>query len=307
MLNSETRDRMADAANAAIRASLLDGGLSVAAKRSEPAFVAAVTLVGVPAIAAAWEPLLAKAGYSLELTGVFCHQSPAVGYRKTSAKRVVCELADLLVVVDVDEGSGFRRTASLIQAKMAKSQGLVGLKGSSSDKQLWLYRNWPKFDFLQAEYELTNVDFQQGKDAAASGSFGIIDRHFLNSPSRPPTWKQLPPEPPPASTFGYPYLGSFMVDMVEAKAGREATPSLKTDWSRTIEKLIERNAGMDFRLREYLGTGSARRLVTRTIAFIQGSSVPQLHRDDGIPLEPQIVESEPGGICAVQVVIRRHD
>jgi hypothetical protein len=65
MLHSKTTESMAEAANAAIRASLLDGGLSVAAKRSEPAFVAAVTLVGVPAIAAAWEPLLEKAGYRM--------------------------------------------------------------------------------------------------------------------------------------------------------------------------------------------------------------------------------------------------
>ena len=87
MLQSRTKQKMVDTANAAIRSSLLDGGLSFAAKRSEPAFVAAVTLAGVPAIAAAWEPLLANEGYSLELTGVFCHQSPAVGYRRGGPNR----------------------------------------------------------------------------------------------------------------------------------------------------------------------------------------------------------------------------
>src|SRR5438128_1131570 len=132
---------MKAAANDAISDALLHGSSGMQSiPRTEPGLVAAVILGGIPAIAAAWKPLLAKLGLRLKLTGVFCHGSPMVEFRGTRGG--ACELADLLIVVDIVNRPHRVRRAVLIQAKMACCIERVKMTGVSSLRQLQLYQRW---------------------------------------------------------------------------------------------------------------------------------------------------------------------
>jgi hypothetical protein len=130
--------------------------------RSEIGFVAAVTLTGIWDIAKAWTSLCENHGLKLELSGVFCHAAPKVLFSGTKTRPSRCELADLLVVVDITTAGNLVRRATLIQAKMARAAGRVSLSGASSAVQLDLYQNWYLFDFEEAIYGLKGIDLKAG-------------------------------------------------------------------------------------------------------------------------------------------------
>lgn len=91
--------RLAIAAQNAIVRSLTNGARGqIRPPTGEVGFVAAIVLGAVPAIATAWRPLLRPFGYSIALTGVFCHQTPRASFTDDRGNNAVCELADLLVV-----------------------------------------------------------------------------------------------------------------------------------------------------------------------------------------------------------------
>ena len=105
----------------------------------------------------------------------------AVSFKGQSG-RTKCELADLLVVTDVRRNGVLVRRAALIQAKMARAKDRVTLTGPSSVKQLDLYQNWYRFDFVDRSYAMTRVNFRFGRDTYQSGTFGVIDPRFRGQP-----------------------------------------------------------------------------------------------------------------------------
>jgi hypothetical protein len=230
--------QMADEADAAINAALLRGASPMLTRpRKEVAYVAAVTLGGLYGIADAWGPICRGWGFGLNLAGVFCHAAPEVRF-KGKAGAAQCELADLLVVTDLRKKGRLVRTAALIQAKMACAKFRVYLTGASSGKQLDLYQNWHQFDFVDQAYDMKRVNLHVGPDPFFSGSFGVIDPRFDGQPR----WTQHCARPTPRVFYDFsPRLGRFIAEMVDRTPGfgRLATPSLNTDWSKTVEMLLK--------------------------------------------------------------------
>jgi hypothetical protein len=229
---------MADATDAAINDVLLNGaGQMLVRPKKEIAYVAAMTIGGIHEIANAWGPICSGQGITMRLAGVFCHAAPVVTFNGKSGK-TDCELADLLVVTDLKRRSQLTRRAALIQAKMARAKQRLSLTGPSSCRQLDLYQNWHRFDFVDSAYGMTGVDFQVGPGSVWSGTFGAIDPRFDGQPR----WTQHLPSPTPQIIYRTsPQLGRFMAEMADGTQpgfGRLATPSLKTDWSKTVELLL---------------------------------------------------------------------
>jgi hypothetical protein len=209
---------------------------------SEPATVAHIVTHATGAIALAWKPLLATHGCVLTLTGVYCHQHPQVSFAHPHAP---VELADLLVVMDYDDGTTIVRRAALVQAKMARS-GLVTIGAGKPGAQLHLFQNWPPFDFRTSGYARR----PPGRDFGAAlphkandcGRYGVID---LAASS--PSWMQVDPSAglPWPSANGV-SLGAFLAGMADDQAGcgnvathcAGAPSSGLDDWSFTIAELM---------------------------------------------------------------------
>jgi hypothetical protein len=315
MLPRNVVTTMASAANHAIDDALLRGSHAMRSPpRAEVGFVAAVTLGAIKKIAAAWTPLCSHAGHSLTLTGVFCHAAPIVTFTGASGRLRRCELADLLIVVDVITAGLLVRRAALVQAKMACAAGQVSLSGQSSRVQLDLYQNWHLFDFQEAAYGMRRIDFTLGGGAADSGTFGVIDRHWKNRSLRPPVWTQHSASPTPASTVNKTRLGEFMAEMADgtrAGAGRLSTPSLQTDWSKTVERLLTVTYARAFHHKPTLGSARASRGVS-AIACLSFLTMADLSREvwgqsGGRPpfrgVEIREDSGEPTGISLVHVEI----
>jgi hypothetical protein len=293
------------AANQAIGQVLQHGSAKMhTPPRTEVGFVAAVTLGGIKAIAKTWKPILAGAGLTLDLTGVFCHAAPIVNFTGSKRQAKSCELADLLVVVDVTRAGLLEGRAALVQAKMARAAGRVSLSGMSTITQLDLYQNWHVFDFEDGAYGMSGVNFVAGGGAAYSGTFGVIDRHFKNVP----IWTQHAARPTPLVTARHVMLGTFIAEMARgarAGYGRPATPSLKTDWSETIERLLSVTYSRAFHHKATLGSVSAPRGVTACacLSFANAAILvkPVLAGWDGEPPDVSFREDDgrPSGISVL--------
>src|SRR5690349_11491931 len=111
---------MTKTADAAV-ANALSGkttGWLTSAPTTEPNAVAAIVSVGLPDAASGWSGVLKPMGYSVNVIGVFCHQTPMASFTDSSGNPQTRELADLLVVIDEKvSGSIQDRRAVLVQAK----------------------------------------------------------------------------------------------------------------------------------------------------------------------------------------------
>tara|TARA_R110001599_G_scaffold67445_2_gene190589 strand:- start:624 stop:1568 length:945 start_codon:yes stop_codon:yes gene_type:complete len=245
MIPVSLTSQLANAADTEINRILRIG--ATACKQSKPTgevgFVAAFVLGAVPAIAAAWRPILSPAGYSVSMTGIFCHQTPRATFTNSAGLTKSCELSDLLVVVDdMTSGVPTSRWAVLIQAKMAASHGGQSLSGAGDLTQLDLMTHWPAFslpstfppgarNFSTCSYSGTNLD---------CGRYGLIE------PQPTPLWHQQAPAP--KMPAGGDELGTFLAKMLESGQtgyGREATGRFD-DWSRTVDDLMNVTAKTAF-------------------------------------------------------------
>jgi hypothetical protein len=301
---------MAAKANDAIDDVLVVGSETmVLPPRTEVGFVAAVTLGGVTDIARAWKPLCKSHGVGLDLTGVFCHGAPVVSFNDRKGRSAGCELADLLIVVDVTNAGVLTRRAALIQAKMARAAKRVSLSGSSSRVQLDLYQYWHKFDFKDAAYGLNQVDFTIGPKELDSGTIGVIDRHLKTQP----VWTQHAVRPTPEIISDEPYLGTFIAEMVDGTRpgfGRLATPALQTDWSKTVERLLQVTYQRAFLHAPPLGGASQPRGVRATacVNFAMRANLMKMMSGGsgkGPPFDFETKEDDdrPGGISVVHIGI----
>ena len=237
MIPSPLIPALASAADSALNNVLRTGALSWGQRQptGEVGFVAAAVLGGVPDIAAAWQPILQKAGFGVTLSGVFCHQSPQATFTDSAGNLVSCELADLLIVVDdFTGGRQGQRWAVLVQATMAATGGGQSLTSSGDLRQLDLLSRWPPFT-LPAGFAAAPRDFASCAYAGATldcGRYGLIDAQPR------PLWHQQAP----AATMppGGPELGTFIARMLETGQvgyGREATGH-GDDWSQTVHELM---------------------------------------------------------------------
>lgn len=264
--------------------------------------MAAVHLGALPQIKKSWSSPLAAHGLSLQMTGVFCHQSPYVvfGSGKT------CELADLLVVVDIHLANRMERRAVLIQAKMASQAKTVSVSGISSLTQLALYQSWPDFDFKDKAYGLTGVNLRHGSDSAHSGTFGVIDRHWNSSAA--PRWTQHPASPTPHKTMNAPTLGTFLARMIGRRAGygRDANPHSRTAWANMIEVLLRENRSKMFRDAPSMGKGVFQPRMMLAFSAVNGPLWPALYAG-GFDLPPDVTVVEmddgPTGISTIHVAV----
>ncbi|KGD98590.1 hypothetical protein JL39_14100 [Rhizobium sp. YS-1r] len=280
-------------ARAAIDHGLVLGNpMGVRAPRTEPGLVAAVTTYAIPRIARDWRRILKPLRTHIEISAVFTHQAPKVRFASGIKARATCELADLLIVVD-DARTG-RRQAALIQAKMAAQRGTVQISRQQDKLQLELFQKWPRFDFEEPIYNLASVDFHSGGSAAECGRYGVIDRHLIT----PPIWSQMRPSKVPGKTLASPILADFIVGLVLNRVGREATPSLGSDWSKTVETLMRVTYGRFFHQRQSLGPVAFPRGNTTLAFLLQGSVIQTSVSTDGLlPIdaepEPVSIDEEP--------------
>lgn len=286
--------KLGAAADTAVNGSLRMGARHVGQTQptGEVGFVAAVVLGAVPAIAAAWRPILRPAGYSVSLTGVFCHQTPRVSFRDAVGTLRHCELADLLVVVDdLSSGTPGRRWAALIQAKMARKGGGQSLASQGDLTQLDLLSRWPQFTlppgFAPGARDFSTCVHRGGP--LDCGRYGLID----GQPA--PAWHlQAPAKSMPA---GGDQLGTFLARMIEngqVGYGREAT-GFSDDWSRTVDELTKVTAGLAFAYAAGL-KGRQQRRGNTSVAFVIEGADPRDTRgiwfnepppSDGRPERPE--------------------
>lgn len=315
MMAPLTIAKMSLAANAVIEDVLLHGSQGMrTVPRTEVGLVAAVVLGGVNRIAADWAPILSKSKMLLNLTGVFCHAAPLVGFRPTGRNVQTCELADLLIVVDFTDSGKTKRFATLVQAKMASKARRVSLKGSSSTRQLELYQAWPQFSFADPVYG-TDQYLLATTAGAQSGTFGVIDRHFKKTQAAPPIWTQHQARPTPSKVANEPMLGTFIAEMAGGGAhGRRAWPGGQDDWSRVVDLLLSVTYKKVFRHSPTLGPASPLRGNTALACFlVAGDTAPASGRRRGGDWQPpfdgfEYVDSPtPGGISLVHVQIGRFE
>lgn len=235
MVPNQLISSLATAADTAIDHVLNVGAPNQQIPKGEVGFVAAVVLGGTYDIAKAWKPLLNTYGLSVNMSGVFCHQTPKATFKDNKGMVVSCELADLLVVVeDYTSGRLSRRWAVLIQAKMAATGGGQTLTQIGDLRQFDLMSRWPPFT-LPKNFMPGKRDFSNCKKAGIPidcGRYGLIE----GQPS--PNWHQQAPAT--VMPTGGDRLGSFLAHMVETGQvgyGREAT-GLFDDWSRTVDELL---------------------------------------------------------------------
>lgn len=260
-------EKMANVADAAIDRTLLNEAQPmIGGSHSELAYVGAVTLDGIHRVSDAWRPICRNLGMTIRLLGVYCHAAPMVSFNGKSPN-TRCELADLLVVTDIVKRGELTRRAALIQAKIASRKDGVSLTGKSSQKQLDLYQHWHRFDFVDSAYGMKQVNFHIGAQVGDSGTFGIIDPRFYGEPH----WTQLAAWPTPRNfTSQTPRLGRFIAEMADGTQqsfGRLATPSLKTDWSKTIELLLSETYARAFANKAKVGPPRPPRGVNAIICF----------------------------------------
>nr|WP_321358936.1 hypothetical protein [uncultured Hyphomonas sp.] len=227
---------------------------------SEPDFVAAFVLYAVPRIAQDWASVLQKFGVSLNVAGVFCHQSPMVHFDPAGrtwpppTKPVRCELADLLIVHDHYVGDNFQwRRAVLVQAKKTPGKAV----SSPDPVQYHLYNQLPPFEILPARFAKGPRYFANiaADPLAWQGmQYGLI----RDAPRRPVTWHMYAPAQP-LVCFAHCQLAGFMTDMLDPGgiAGRAAMPGGSGDWDRTIDELLTITAHRRFRLKSLLGSRRA--------------------------------------------------
>lgn len=201
-----------------------------------------MTTLGVDLLRLAWESILSTVGVSIEISGVFCHQTPEAEFMYTGTK-LRRELADLLIVHDHTIHGSIRRRALLIQTKMGPVVGTIG-----NPAQQYLYEHWPKFEISRAGGYLSGD--RQLKPNNYGSSIGFISRTPVVSSS----WSISKPWPGRAPVAIN--AGEFLTRMVLGKRGfgRGADflptipPTLPVNrpsnkhWSITVEELLRISA-----------------------------------------------------------------
>jgi len=242
----------------------------------EEEFVASLVIGGVQDLAASWRPLLARAGVSVRIGGVFIHKRPFVrfpaplgsGRLASNAKR--CELGDLLLVHEHLGARNASRRAVLIQAKMRWNK-----VDPIQDK---LYRSWPNFRLEPRTLKPNLTRIISPNDAGSR--YGFISSHKALS-SRP--WILSSPASPNANKALFTVdLGLYLAELLWAsdhpqprhQRGRSAWPPNSSSWSILIDDLLSESHLKRFTLRSLFGSSKPYRSVFSEITLGSGRLLP---------------------------------
>jgi hypothetical protein len=249
-LNRTEIESIYSAANSAIWYSHNLANFLAKSAREED-YVATLVTDGVPRLGSRWDSLLAPKGFSLQISGVFCHGHPQVSFGANGSQ---VELADLLVV---HQHVGKVRTTSramLVQAKMSLTSTH---RLPAGDEQLDLYTNWPKFAVVTGGLAPGLRDL---KEAGKGSRYALV----LDEQSYPEqiTWAD---QCPWSSCNANQLLtadrsfAKLLGDMLLGKDGRAVQlQAPKDDWSRMIKELLEVTGKRTYK-RKNIGRGDTPR------------------------------------------------
>lgn len=206
----------------------------------EPDYVAELIRTGVVALASAWRPQFASLGLTLDILGVFIHQSPMVDFQNPPGTTVRCELGDLLLAVRFPGVAAPSGTAFLTQAKMSRAT----VSTMAGTDQHHLYSTWPDFELARTTHAAIAI--------GTAGGQGMLGEIFKSGPKTTGvpvmnTWK----------TEDFLTLGSTveledaLADLAAGVAGRSfspfhgprtpppaGTPSANQEWDFLIDYLL---------------------------------------------------------------------
>lgn len=273
MVPTSLKPQLETAANTAISSALTKSAYPfVSAPTTEPGYIAAIIVFGITDVANAWNTILSPLGYSIQMSGVFCHQSPKVEFSGTGTVSGCstgihnCELADLLIVhEDISAGGTASRRAVLIQAKTTKS----GRVSTPDPVQFDLYKNWPNFEIVSPKtFAAGPRDFHVTPGSAQSAWPGCQYGLIKTTPSGSPNWFMTNPVAP-MNTSSCSQLGSVMADMISSSpaSGRSYVKGGTTDWDKTIDELMNVTYHRAFTYRRVLGPGNRHPAGVTKIAF----------------------------------------
>lgn len=233
----------------------------------EEDYVATLVTNGVALLAERWNPILAKKGIEIAISGVFCHGHPQVVFGRPRSR---VELADLLVVHQHSTRMRCTARAILVQAKMSVDATHTLPFG---DPQLLLYSTWPQFEFVSgglAAGPRNILDHGRGSRYAL-----ILSEHSFPEEI---SWADQCPWATCYATRQLSADRSFsklLGDLMLSKDGRPVDLwAPKDDWSRTIKELLEVTGKRTYR-RKNIGWGKTARLSplnqTDGVLFLAGS------------------------------------
>lgn len=115
----------------------------------EPAIVSSLFHYSLPEIQCILNFFLNKNGITAQIQGHFCHQRPIVTWSGAPKNP---ELGDLFVVhMHYDNNHYVYMNSLLLQAKISSSKSYTTNVGKSDLHQLYLYENWPMFDYAKPQ------------------------------------------------------------------------------------------------------------------------------------------------------------
>lgn len=319
MLPTAIASQLTSDADTAIQKVLALGGSRTKAPHGEVSAVRTMTLDGFDEIAAAWSTTLKSIGCRIDLRAVFCHSAPHVKFAAIPHPRYpggrmprVCELADLLIVVDyidlqkdIDD-----RRAVLVQAKILKG-GKIAPSG-----QEWVQHEllgWlPDFTFVDSRYDSRIRSLNSMPLVGMphlTGEYGGIDlktsppiwHHWLTATAAPWFHAPLP-------------LASYLAGMVtgDGDCSRKAVRGGLDDWSFTVDELLRVTAAIPMTLKSgnLRGNDNYVGFLTDTLDLAAGATAADTDEDGGSAgggFEGEFAEWPDGPISTVHVTIRSID
>lgn len=264
----------------------------------------AVVLAGASQLATVWSPLLAPLKVQVRSWAALIHASPKVTFTDTvTGNPENRELADVLVVIDHKRaGAVVDRRAELIQAKVVKPRGGLGLD-KSGKAQRNLYMHWPPFE-MPAGYIPGPRDLHDpkshGKASDGCRFGGIALKNSLG-------WFQITPAIR-MNIKGAPELGPWITEMALGTAGRQAVAGGGDTWSLLIDELLLRTRG-----RSFPAGGGDRLVETLSFTFTAAGPMEVLRSIAAFVSPPRSTEDPPteapeeGGISTIYVELTSND
>ncbi|MGO1304766.1 MAG: hypothetical protein ACTMKV_08275 [Sphingomonas parapaucimobilis] len=264
----------------------------------------AVVLAGASQLATVWSPLLAPLKVQVRSWAALIHASPKVTFTDTvTGNPENRELAYVLVVIDHKRaGAVVDRRAELIQAKVVKPRGGLGLD-KSGKAQRNLYMHWPPFE-MPAGYIPGPRDLHDpkshGKASDGCRFGGIALKNSLG-------WFQITPAIR-MNIKGAPELGPWITEMALGTAGRQAVAGGGDTWSLLIDELLLRTRG-----RSFPAGGGDRLVETLSFTFTAAGPMEVLRSIAAFVSPPRSTEDPPteapeeGGISTIYVELTSND
>ncbi len=142
LINSKANEICCDLNNMLIRSLCSNKNIPL----QEPDYISILAKDFMPRFAMILNGYFQK--YRFNVASVFCHQSPVVSY-KNSPNGKAPELGDILIVyIEQGDDGKVLYNSLLLQAKIIKDKYPKEVD-SSEEHQLYLYQNWPEFNYIR--------------------------------------------------------------------------------------------------------------------------------------------------------------